>query len=193
MVGSAFALVGTIARVAILCLLAALVILLGREYVERAGSHARVEPLKAGAIGLLAQLLFLPVLVITCVVLVITIIGIPLLILVPFMLLGLLLVGLVGFTAVAYQVGFHLAARLGWSTDNFYLTTIGGIVLLLSPALLARIVGLSGFPGFPLAGLLVFIGVVVEYLAWTIGFGSMALLRFSRPRPPLSDAIATAG
>jgi len=192
MVGSAFALVGTVARAAILCLLAALVILLGREYVERAGARAMVEPLKAGAIGLLAQLLFLPILVITCVVLVITIVGIPLLILVPFMILGLALVGLVGFTAVAYQIGFHLAVRLGWTTDNPYLTTVGGILLLLSPALLARIVGLSGFPGFPLTGLLVFIGIMIEYLAWTIGFGSMALLRFSRSQPPLTDTLITA-
>jgi hypothetical protein len=183
MVGSAFALVGTLARVAILCLLAALVILLGWDYVERAGALAAVEPVKAGAIGLLAQLLFLPILIITIVVLVITIIGIPLLILIPFMFLGLALVGLVGFTAVGYRVGLQLGSRFGWSTDNQYLTTVTGILLLLSPALLARIVGLSGIPGFPLTGILIFIGVMIEYVAWTVGFGSMALLKFSRPRP----------
>jgi hypothetical protein len=192
MVGSAFALFGTIARVAILCLLAALVILLGRDYVERAGALAAIEPLKAGAVGLLAQLLFLPILIITIVVLVITIVGIPLLILIPFLFLGLALIGLVGFTAVSYRVGLHLALRLGWNTDNPYLTTVGGILVLLSPALLARIIGLSGFPGLPLAGILIFLGLMVEYVAWTIGFGSMALLRFSRPRPPLSDVIITA-
>jgi hypothetical protein len=191
MVGSAFALVGTIARVAILCLLAALVILLGRDYVERAGALAEVEPVKAGAVGLLAQLLFLPILIITIVVMVITLIGIPLLILIPFVLLGLLLVGLVGFTAVAYRVGRVVALKLGWSTENPYMTTVGGVVVLLSPALLARIVGLSGFPGFPLTGILVIVGFVIEYLAWTVGFGSMALLRFSRQRPPFSDAAVT--
>ena len=191
MVGSAFALVGTLARVAILCLLAALVILLGWDYVERAGARAAIEPVKAGAIGLLAQLLFLPILVITIVALVVTIIGIPLLILIPFMLLGLLLIGLVGFTAVAYRVGLEIATRLGWSTENHYLTAVGGILVLLSPALLARVVGLSGIPGFPLTGFLLFVGLMIEYVAWTIGFGSMALLRFSRPQPPLSDAIIT--
>jgi hypothetical protein len=181
MVGSAFALVGTLARVAILCLLGALVILLGWDYVERAATLAAVEPVKAGAIGLLAQLLFLPILIITIVVLVITIVGIPLLILIPFMFLGLALVGLVGFTAVGYRVGLQLGSRFGWRTDNQYLTTVAGILLLLSPALLARIVGLSGIPGFPLTGILIFIGVLIEYVAWTVGFGSMALLKFSRP------------
>jgi hypothetical protein len=189
MVGSAFALVGTLARVAILCLLAALVILLGWDYVERAGARAATEPVKAGAIGLLAQLLFLPVLIITIVVLVITIIGIPLLILIPFLFLGLALIGLVGFTAVAYRVGLEVATRFGWSTENQYVTTVGGILVLLSPALLARIVGLGGIPGFPLTGILVFIGLMIEYVAWTVGFGSMALLRFSRPRPPFSEAV----
>jgi hypothetical protein len=184
MVGSAFALVGTLARVAILCLLAALVVLLGRDYMERAALRAAAEPVKAGAIGLLAQLLFLPVLIITVVVLVITIIGIPLLILVPFLILGLVVVALVGFTGVAYRVGRLLALRFGWSDENPYLTTVGGILLMVSPLLLARLIGLGGFPLFPITGMLVFIGLVVEYIAWTVGFGAVALMRFSK-RPPV--------
>jgi hypothetical protein len=181
MMGSAFALVGTLARVAILCLLAALVVLLGRDYMERAGVRAAAEPLKAGAIGLLAQILFLPVLIITIVVLVITIVGIPLLVLLPFVVLGLALIALVGFTAVAYRIGHLLAARLGWSATNPYLTTIGGVLLLVSPVLLARLIGLGGLPLFPITGILVFIGVLAEYLAWTVGFGAVALMRFSKP------------
>jgi hypothetical protein len=193
MMGSAFAFVGTLARLAILCLLAALVVLLGRDFMERAAGRAAVEPVKAGAVGLLAQLLFLPILIITIVVLVITIIGIPLLILIPFLILGLAMVAFVGFSGVAYRVGRYFGSRLGWNTDNPYLTTIGGIVVLLAPTLLARLVGLSGLPLFPITGVLVFVGLVLEYLAWTIGFGAVALMRFSRPRPPFGEtAITTA-
>src|SRR5262249_59656865 len=100
LVGAAFALVFTLTRLAILCLLAALVVLFGRSYMERAADHAATETVKAGAIGFLAQLLFLPVLVITIVVLVMTIIGIPLLLLLPFVFLGLGVVAVIGFTAV---------------------------------------------------------------------------------------------
>ena len=101
----------------------------------------RTKPLKAGAIGLLAQLLFLPVLVITIVVLVITIIGIPLLLLIPFVILGLAIVGLVGFTGVGVSRWARCyRSRFGWPTDNPYTTTIVGIVLVLSPLLLARLV-----------------------------------------------------
>ena len=57
MFGSAFRLARTLARLGILCLLAALVVLLGRDYMERAAVRAAAEPLKAGAIGLLAQIL----------------------------------------------------------------------------------------------------------------------------------------
>lgn len=180
MMGSAVAFVGTVARFGILCLLTALVVLFGRPYVERASEQAWNEPLKAGAIGVLAQILFLPVLIITCVVLVVTIIGIPLLFLIPFIILGLALVGLVGFTGVAYRLGGVLSSRFGWATDNPYTTTIIGIALVLSPLLLARLINLGGFVMVPFSFGLGLIGALIEYLAWTIGFGSVALARFNR-------------
>jgi hypothetical protein len=189
MFGSAFRLAGTLARLGILCLLAALVVLFGREYMERAGTRAVAEPLKAGAIGLLAQLLFVPVLVITIVLLAVTIVGIPLLVLVPFAILGLVVIALVGFTGVSYKLGLLLGERLGWNTANPYLTTIMGVVLLVSPIILARVVGLGGFPLFPITGTLVAIGLLAEYAAWTVGFGAMALMRFAKPPLPEVPAM----
>ena len=176
MVGAAFALVFTLTRLAILSLLAALVILFGRSYMERTADRAATETVKAGAIGFLAQLLFLPVLIITIVVLVITIIGIPLLFLLPFAFLGLGIVAVVGFSAVAYRLGALFLTRMGWSTENPYTTTIAGIVLVMSPLLLARIIGLV----VPFTFGLGVIGILIEYAAWTVGFGAVALTRFSR-------------
>jgi hypothetical protein len=126
--------------------------------------------------------------VITIVLLAVTIIGIPLLVLVPFAILGLVVIALVGFTGVSYRLGVLLSERFGWNTANPYLTTIVGVVLLLSPVILARIVGLGGFPLFPITGVLVAVGLLAEYLAWTVGFGAMALLRFSRPAVPPTPA-----
>jgi hypothetical protein len=185
--GAAFALLATIIRVAVLCLLAALVILVGREYVERVSALAAAQPLKAGAIGFLAQVVFLPILIITIVLLVITIVGIPLLLLLPFALLGLGAVGLIGFTAVGYHLGRLLGARLGWVNVGPYASTMAGILLLLSPLLLARLVGLGGGLLFPMTSGLGLIGILVEYLAWTIGFGAVALVRFGKP--PASAAV----
>jgi hypothetical protein len=177
MVGAAFALVFTLTRLAILCLLAALVVLFGRSYMERTADRVATETVKAGAIGLLSQLLFLPVLVITIVVLVMTIIGIPLLLLLPFAFLGLGIVAVIGFTAVGYRLGTLLMARLGRPADNPYITTIAGIVLVLSPLLVARLIGLI----VPFTFGLGLIGMLLEYVAWTVGFGAVALTRFSRP------------
>ncbi len=180
MLGSAFAFVGTLARVAVLCLLAMLVVLFGRGYMERAGQVAVASSLKAGAVGFLAQILFLPLLVITIVVLVMTIVGIPLLLLLPFAVLALAVIGLVGFTGVAYRVGAFAVGRFGGPDDNPYAVTAIGVLLLMLPVLLSRVASLGGGVLFPLAMVLGIAGVLVEYLAWTVGFGAMALTRFTR-------------
>ena len=59
------ALMGTLSRVAVLSVLASLVLLVGRTHVERVGARAATEPIKAAAVGLLAQVLFLPMLIMT--------------------------------------------------------------------------------------------------------------------------------
>ncbi len=184
--GGLFALMSTGTRLVILALLACLVVLVAREPVERIGARAAAEPVKAGAIGFLAQLLFLPLLVVAVVVLVVTIIGIPLLLLVPFALLGLAIVLLVGFTSVAYHVGRLASVRFGWAADNPYVDAVVGVCVVLSPLVLARLSGLADGLLFPLTAGLLMAGLAVEYLAWTVGFGAVALTRFDRPHPPQS-------
>lgn len=175
-------LAGTSLRAGALILLACIVMLLGRSPIERIGDRAVAEPLKAGLIGLLAELLLLPTLIVTVTLLAITIVGIPLLVLVPFALLLVVAVMLMGFTAVTYRVGQRAAARFGWSSITPYVSTVLGIVILIAPLLLARMAGVASggltFITVPLA----IIGFMVEYLAWTVGFGAAALARF-KPLP----------
>ena len=178
------ALMSTLGRVAILCVLGALVMLLGREYVERTSLRAATEPLKAGAIGFLAQLLFLPVLIITIVILVVTIVGIPLLLLIPFAFLALAVIALLGFTSIAYRVGQFVSERFSWGVSGPYATTVLGILIVVSPLLLARVLSLIGGPIVPMAFGLSVIAFIVEYVVWTIGFGAVALARLDRQRPP---------
>ena len=191
--GSALSLLSTLTRVAVLCLLAALVVLVGRDHVARISARAAAEPLKAGAIGLLAQLLLLPLLIVTIVLLVVTIIGIPLLVLIPFILVGLVVVALVGFTSVAYHVGHLLGARIGRVGDGPYATTIAGVLILVSPLLVARLLGLAGGIVFPMTLGFLVIGTILEYVAWTIGFGAVALARFNRHGPATRAAAAPEG
>ena len=177
--GSFFALVFTVSRLAVLCILASIVMLFGRGYVERVSLRAASEPVKAGAVGVLIQLLFFPVLVAMIVVMIVTILGIPLLVLVPFALLAFAILFLVGFTAVAYDVGRLAFSRLGWDAQNQYFVAAMGIAVVLSPVLLSRLVGFAGF-FWPITMMLLVLGLVTEYVVWTVGLGAVALLRFDR-------------
>lgn len=189
---SMFRLMSTLVRVSVLCLLVGLVMVLARDQVDRVGRRAAAEPVKSGAIGILSQLLFVPLLVVTIVVLVVTIIGIPLLLLIPFVILGLAVVGLVGFTSVAYYVGGLVNARFGWNERGPFATAILGVLVIVAPVLLARLAALAGGFVYPMTFGLSFFGSVVEYLAWTVGFGAVALSRFNPPPlpPVVSQGIA---
>ena len=94
--------------------------------------------------------------------------------LVPFGILLALVVLLVGFTGVAYQVGRTLHARFGWSERGEYASVALGVVVIGGLTVLARSAALIGGDlfGIPLAAL----GYVVEYAAWTIGFGAAILV-----------------
>jgi hypothetical protein len=178
---SLFALFWTTARFVVLSVLASLVVLFAHEHVERIGARASADPVKAGLIGFCAELVLLPLLILTIIVLVVTIIGIPLLALLPFAILAIGVLFLVGFTAVAYNLGRLVSARFGWSLPNPYATAIVGILVVMAPLFLARLAGLAGGLLFPITAVLVTIGVLIEYAAWTVGFGAVALTRFQKP------------
>jgi nitrate reductase NapE component len=179
---------GTLLRVGLLVLLAALVMFVARTPVEQIADRAAAEPIKSWAVGFLAEILFVPLLVLTAVVLAISIIGIPLLLLIPVAIVAAMVVFLVGFTGVAYHIGRLLQGRVEELRTRPYAATFLGIAVILSPLLLARLIGFIGGLGF-VAGSLVAIGIVVEYIAWTTGLGAAALARFSRPSPSTAVSL----
>jgi hypothetical protein len=181
--GSAFSLLSTVIRVAVMCLLAALVLLFGSGYVDRIRVFAAAEPFKAGAVGFLSQVLMLPLTVILIIVLVITIVGIPLLLLMPFVLLALCVLGLVGFTAVARQVGDLVVGRFSEGGIGVYAATMAGVILIVSPLLLGRLISVGGGPLWLVSTPLAAVGFFVEYAAWTIGFGAVLFSTFGRRLP----------
>jgi hypothetical protein len=176
--GPLFASFATISRLAFVFVVAAVVLFFGRAYVERVGVRAAEEPVKAGLIGLLIQLMLIPLFLLTIVVLIVTIIGIPLLVLVPFALVALAILWVIGFTAVAGDVGRFIASRFGWQEQNPYLLVALGILAVLSPALVASVLGFGGPVFGALAASLLFLGFCLEYIVWTVGLGAVALLRF---------------
>ena len=184
-------LTGTLVRVTLLILLTTLVLFVARTPVEQIADRVAADPVKSWFVGFLAEMLFIPVLIMTAVVLAISIIGIPLLVLLPVAIVALLVVMLVGFTGVAYHIGRLLQDKVDVLRTRPYAATFTGILLIVSPVLLARLVGLTGdlrFIVWPIAA----VGFLLEYAVWTAGLGAAALARFNRPpQVPLSAVIAT--
>jgi len=176
--GGAGRLFGTLFRLFLLGVLASVVVLVVPQGVDRIRQRVRTEPMKMGLIGLLAQLLFFPVLILTIVVLAISIVGIPLLLLVPFAIVALLFVLLWGFTGSAYVLGDWAAAQSGRSEDAPYMRVWLGILVVLTPLLAARLFGIVGGPLNFAALMVAAVGLMFEYIVWTIGFGAALTTAF---------------
>lgn len=161
-----------------LSLLACLALLVARRPVERMERRVESEPWKSGLVGLLAQALFLPLLILVVVVLCVSIIGIPLLLLLPFALFGLFVAGFFGFVAVARRVGLALEGRFGGATGSPYLQAIAGIAVIYAASLIGHLINTGPFPLRALAVMILILGTFIWYAAWTVGFGASLLTRF---------------
>jgi hypothetical protein len=174
-------LIGSIVRLGLILLVAGMALLIARPAVEGAAQRMAENPIKATLVGLTAQLLIIPVLLLTALLLVMTVIGIPLIALLPFVVLFMVLLAIVGFTGTAAAVGGWMARRLGMSPTPFVEVTIG-VLVLLSPLLVGRALAVAGWTLTPFAVMLVAIGFIVELLAWSGGFGAALSNSYARWR-----------
>jgi hypothetical protein len=183
---------GTALRLSLLLLMSGIALVAARRAVEASAERVSHNPLKVTIVGLVAELLALPVLILTAVVLSISIIGIPLLLLLPFVVLGLILMALVGFTGTAAAVGRFAQRRVAPGHQADYVAVLVGVLVILSPVLIGRLLALVGWPMSPLVFVLVGIGFLIELLAWASGFGAMLMNAFARWQARRAGAIAVA-
>ena len=186
-------LVGALMRFAFFGLLGSVVLLVSAGSSERVARRVALEPVKAGFVGFLAQLLFVPLLVTGIILLVITIIGIPLLILVPVVLVGALVVMVLGFTGVAQGLGQLLGGGEGHGHRSVFVLFWLGLTIVMIPTLFGEALGLMPGPWGFFAVMLGIIGFVVEYVAWTTGVGAVILNRLggepAPPPPPIPEPV----
>ena len=78
--------------------------------------------------------------------------------------LALAVLALVGFTAVAREVGQKVLGRV-WADNGagVFAVTMAGVLLIVSPVLLGRLVGMGGGPLWLVSTPLSIVGFVVEY------------------------------
>ncbi len=166
----------TLLRMTLLILFALVVMVLGRRFVEAIAARTAAEPLRSGLAGLLAEVLFVPLVVVTVVVLAVSIIGIPLLFLVPFAVVLAVVLMIVGFTGVASVVGRLISDRFGIK-KNPYVSVALGVLVVVGVTLIAKLCALVGglVFGVVVADALAAVGYLAEYIAWTIGIGAVIL------------------
>jgi hypothetical protein len=183
-------LLGTMARLSVLAVLMALMLIVARAPVARVGRAALAEPLRAFVIGLVAEVFFMPLLIAAAIGLAITVIGIPfVVILVPLAIVLAVFAFVLGFTSLACRIGEWIEDRLGWQPGSAFIATAIGYLVLLGPTLLARVVDVVSFDAWPLTYALVAAGLTVEFIAWTIGLGAAVttgLGRWYTVPPPIT-------
>jgi hypothetical protein len=167
-------------RLLLLMLLASFALVVARGTVEASAHRLVDDPIKATLVGIAAEILMVPVLFLTAVILAISLIGIPLLLLLPFIVLFLIILALLGFSGTAFAMGQWARRRFGLSTPPGIIDVCIGVVLILLPLLVGRIVALGGWPASPVSFLLIAAGVGMEFLAWSAGFGAVLTNAFGR-------------
>jgi hypothetical protein len=170
----------------------AFVLLIARAPVARVGRSAGAEPVRAFFIGLAAEILFVPALIMASIGLIVTIIGIPFVaLLVPVSLFTLFFALILGFTSISCRIGEWLEDRLGWRANNAFVATALGLVLIVGPVMVSRMVSLGPSPIHGAAFALLLAGVLFEYIIWTVGLGATLMTGFGRwstappPVPPV--------
>ena len=179
--GRWLSLAGTVARVSLLAVLMAMVLVVARPAVARSGRAAVAEPVRAGLIGLAAEVFFVPFLVVASIGLAITIIGIPFVaLLVPIAIVIAIFALVLGFTSLSCRLGEWVEDRLGWQPGNAFIATAIGFFLIMGPTLAARLIGVGPDGLRPVAFAMLMAGLVVEFVAWTVGLGAAILTGLGR-------------
>ncbi|CAN5625795.1 hypothetical protein BH23GEM10_BH23GEM10_10000 [soil metagenome] len=155
----------------------------GRRYIEGVADTARYATGRSLMVGVASAFLVVPAFVLGIIALVISIIGIPgLLVWGPGFPLAVVLSILLGYLGVAHAAGEALAERRFYVTDwfqrgNSYFFLLSGLGLLLALFLASYVVHMGGSWLQPIRGMLVFLGVVSTGVAVCIGFGAVLLSR----------------
>lgn len=160
----------------------ATIVLGGRRFIEGVGDTARHATVRSGLVGLAAAFLIVPAFVLGIIALVISIVGIPaLLVFVPLYPIAVIVAALLGYLGVAHAFGEAFAERRysgeeWYRRGNSYYFLLAGLALLLALFLGAQILQLTPFFDW-LGTLLIVLGVAITIAVTVIGFGAVLISR----------------
>jgi hypothetical protein len=155
----------------------------GRKYIEGVADTARHAPARSFLVGLAASFLLVPAFVLGIIALIISVIGIPgLLVWVPGFPVAVVLAVLLGYLGVAHAAGEAFAERRFYVTDwfqrgNSYYFLLSGIGILLALFLAAQVVHMAGPWLNVIKGILLVLGSVSTAVVVLAGFGAVLISR----------------
>ena len=184
-----------VVRLCVVLVACLLLTLIAPRWIRAISVRASTSTAAAGAVGVGGELLFLPGIVLLVIGLVISIIGIPLLAAMPFLIGAAAIVWVAGFAGVVVRVG----ARLRGSDSDYTIAPVGdlfvGFLAITSVTVVAHLLSLGPASLSPIALALGAVGLAIEYIAWTIGLGAAIMNLFGRQRstpPPPVPAVVPA-
>jgi hypothetical protein len=177
--------------VLVLILLGALAAVIARGPMERVSAAVAWEPWKAGVVGIVAIVLFAPVIALVAVLLAVSIVGIPLLLLWPFAVLACVFAAFFGYLAAAHALARWSEVRFGWKLSGPVTTVVLGLFLLHGAWMMTRIVDVvdssRDVAGF-LRIMLWLFWLLVNLAALSVGIGGVLL---ARRRGPAAGPLVT--
>jgi len=76
------------------------------------------------------------------------------------------------------------AAQAGSGMSGLLVSLVVGLAVVFALTVIAKFLGLVGVPVSTVLGVVLAIGFLVEYVAWTVGLGGVLLSRFGRRDAP---------
>jgi hypothetical protein len=178
-------LIGDLVTILVLALIGMGVVSFAGDKLDTVAETARRSPGRSALVGVAGTFLLIPVWILGMVALAVSIVGIPVMIAwIPLFPLAAVAAGILGYLAVARNVGEWLADSeyryTGWiRKSNPVYTIVGGLVALGAAFMAAHVLYVVPFFGL-VRGLLTFVGVMLGIVAIQIGFGAVILTRGGR-------------
>ncbi len=164
-------------------------VLVAGDLVREVSERIDREPWKAGLVGFVSQILFVPLSVLVVLFLLISVIGIPLLLLlVPMALVGVLVVELLGYAGVSRSLGSWTRSRFDWPAMGPYVLVLVGLIMLQGWTIAGEFLSLTWGPIKLTGWLLILVGFLLKYIGWTLGLGGV-LLRVFAPGLPAPSGL----
>jgi hypothetical protein len=191
------ALGATMLRLMLVFAVALILTLVAPGWVRRIATRVGAGAVSSAAIGVACEVAFLPVVLVCVIALTISIVGIPLIGLMPFVMLAAAVAGTAGFAAVAARIGARLRGTTTEMSTSLAFDVFLGTIAVSAMTVVATVLAFGSWWAMPVTWSMGALGLGIEYLVWTIGIGAAcasALRRWDShaPSPGLPPSMPAA-